>query len=95
MITWALFTLETVPHVPDVFHGTTVIGTETVHSARKRLTVLCSRISVVNTVNIQAIRMIITVFTKNSEFRSLQHRVPAHIVTRRGSPLEPLCKQNN
>lgn len=83
--------LVTIFHIQHVFHRATMVRTKAVQSTSVRSAIVRSWIPIMKAEFIKAVSVIITGFTEQGEFRSAQHRVPAHVITNRGAPLKAFC----
>lgn len=76
-------------HIPDMFHGATMIRTETIKGAGIWYRVIGSRVFVPGIGFDPTVGVVIARLSENAQFWNAEHRVPAHVVTDRGAPLKP------
>ena len=78
-------------HIPDMLHGTTMIRAETIKGASIGYRVVGSRVPVPSSGRFDlTVGVVVARLPEDTQFRHAEHRVPAHVVTDRGAPLEPL-----
>lgn len=77
--------LVAIRHIPDTFHGTTMIRAEAVKGAGIRFRVIGPRIP--RWLHL-AVRVIVARLPENAQLWNAEHRVPAHVITHRGAPLK-------